>query len=716
MKRPVKVLVGVGVGLLAAVAAWAVSQHKRFENIELQTFDMRSQLFALPADDAGAKIRLILIDNESLRWASQENDLPWPWPRDVYTYILDYCADAGVKAFVFDALFVHQAAGGIVSHDEALGESIARQALFVTAVLPSRQAGHARQWPEDLPDSPFVVHGLEIWLAAVRQDAVVFPTADLPIREVVKSPTLLGHVYGEQDGDDTFRRVSMLSLFDGRVIPAMPLTLFAAEPAGPGLPPRIEPIDLMPNRLTVRGRAVPIDDAGRAVLRFRRPDADGQLYRAYSAKAIIQSALLAAEGDTPLVPPDDLKDAVVFFGASATALYDLKPNPMDPRGSGVSLHATAYDNLVHGMFLAPAWPLPVVAVTLLLALLTAVLAVLGRRLAEILAVAAVGLPLPGAIGVAAYAWGWWWPVAAPSLTVGLAWIGALAFNYATEGRQRRYLRRAFARYVSPVIVDRIALEPGQLQLGGEERTLTIFFSDVEGFSELARQLGPRQVTTLLNTYLSDMASIIFEEQGTLDKYEGDAIIAFWNAPLDQPDHVQLACRTAMRCQRRVQERDAVYRELSGGRPLRMRVGLHTGPVIVGNMGSAERFDYSMLGDAANLASRLEGANKQLGTRLMVSEDTWRLLGDQLPGRDLGRITVVGRDEPLRVYELLAEGDASSPRCVEFALAMNEAIAGRIDAALARLDRLPDDPAAKALAEYLRTVTGPWDGVRHLTHK
>lgn len=243
MKRPLKVLVGVGIGLLAAVAAWGLSHTGALHHIELWTFDRRARLNARPADDHAAKIRLILIDNQSLRWASRENKLPWPWPRDVYTYILDYCVKAGVKAFVFDALFVHQSAGGIVEHDEALGESIAKQSLFVTAVLPSREAGDAEHWPDDLPRSRFTIDGLDAWLTATpHRTAVEFPTADLPIPQVVKPPTLLGHVQGTQDADDTFRRVSLVTVFDGQVIPLMPLAVFAADAKGPDLPPDVVPI------------------------------------------------------------------------------------------------------------------------------------------------------------------------------------------------------------------------------------------------------------------------------------------------------------------------------------------------------------------------------------------------------------------------------------------------------------------------------------------
>lgn len=720
MKMRWTLTVGAGIGLAAAGLAWLLQWTGSLQRPELWMFDWRARAHARPADDRDARIRLVLIDNESLRWADRENDLPWPWPRDVYTYILDYCAQAGVKAFVFDALFVHRSAGGIVAHDQALGKSIARLPLFVTAVLPSPADGHDTAWPDDLPPPRFHAPDLFTWLHKWGDgDAVSFPTADLPIPEVLQLPTVLGHARGTPDPDDRFRRVPLLSVFDGHVLPSLALSTFLARPAVAGQAPAIEPFSLARDAMRVAGQTIPIDRQGRMILRFRRRQPDGQLYRAYSAKAIIQSALQLAEGQPPLVPPDDLRDAVVFFGASAPALYDLKSNPMQPKGSGVTLHATAYDNLVTGDIIRPAPAAAVALVTALMAMATAVFAAIGRRLREV-AAAGVWLAVALGLGFVTYRGNLWWPMAWPGAAVALAWVGGLALNYATEGRQRRYLRRAFSQYVSPAVVDRITRDPAQLQLGGELRTLTIFFSDLEGFSSLAHDLSPVQITTLLNTYLSDMVSILFDEQGTLDKYEGDAIIAFWNAPVDQPDHALRACRAAVRCQRRLAARDAAYRALAGGRPLRMRVGLHTGPVVVGNMGSTERFDYTMLGDAANLASRLEGANKHLGTRVLVSEDTWRLVADKLTGRAMGPITVVGRETPLHVYELLEDEDPSSPRCVEYALALSEASTGRTDAALARLQRLKTDPACAALARYINSLLpqqrAEWDGVRRLSEK
>jgi len=218
-----------------------------------------------------------------------------------------------------------------------------------------------------------------------------------------------------------------------------------------------------------------------------------------------------------------------------------------------------------------------------------------------------------------------------------------------------------------------------------------------------------------------MTDLILEEGGTLDKYEGDAIIAFWNAPLSQPDHAVRAVHAAVRCQRKLAERRAEFEQRTGA-VLKMRIGLNTGAVVVGNMGSRERFDYTVLGDAANLASRLEGANKALGTYLMIAESTWALTNGAFPGRELGQLTVVGRKTPVRVYEATGlEGEPARAADRSFEDALAQTRAGQWPEAAAAFETLNDDPAAQTYARKCRTLAaaGPgaaWDGIWNLTEK
>jgi adenylate cyclase len=299
-------------------------------------------------------------------------------------------------------------------------------------------------------------------------------------------------------------------------------------------------------------------------------------------------------------------------------------------------------------------------------------------------------------------------------------VGALGLNYATEGRQKAFYRHAFRHYLSPVVIDRLLDNPGQLKLGGERRELSIFFSDLHGFSSISERLDPQDLTLLLNDYLSDMTDIILEEEGTIDKYEGDAIIAFWNAPLDQPDHALRACRAALRCQQRLQERRREFLERAGS-PLRMRIGINTGMVVVGNMGSRQRFDYTVLGDAANLASRLEGANKAFGTGIMIAESTWVQTHGQIRGREIGLLRVVGRKAPVRVFEPQSfEEPCRDDLLHAFRSGLTCCYENRWSEALCGFSACAHDPVAEVYARRCRDLledpASTWDGVWNLTQK
>jgi adenylate cyclase len=366
----------------------------------------------------------------------------------------------------------------------------------------------------------------------------------------------------------------------------------------------------------------------------------------------------------------------------------------------VLLHATTLDNLLTGGFMreAPRWW--GVAATLALGLLGGAFLAGTGRVRQALAAGTVLLPLPIVASVLAYLAGWWWPLVPVELGLAGGLVAGLAVNYATEGRQRRFLKQAFRHYLSPHVVEKLLEDPDRLRLGGERRELSIFFSDLQGFTTISEGLDPEKLVSLLNEFLSAMTDIVMEEAGTLDKYEGDAIIAFWNAPLDVPDHALRACVAAVRCQRELARRRPGW-EAQYGCTLHMRVGLHTGEAVVGNLGSQQHFDYTVLGDAPNLASRLEGANKAFGTGTMISGTTFAAAQAGVLARELGQLVVVGRREPVTVYELgglATEAEPASWSAYRAALALCRA--GRAAEALALLARSDDDPAAAALRDQI----------------
>ncbi len=247
----------------------------------------------------------------------------------------------------------------------------------------------------------------------------------------------------------------------------------------------------------------------------------------------------------------------------------------------------------------------------------------------------------------------------PFLAVIISYVGSTVYNYVTERKQKVLIKSMFSRYVNPAVVDELVAHPEKLRLGGERKELTVFFSDIEEFTRISERMAPEDLVAVLNEYLSVMTSIILSNNGTLDKYEGDAIVAFWGAPIWQPDHALRACRTAIQMQQSLAAMRKLWQQ--EGRPvLNTRIGINTGEMIIGNMGGAHHFDYTVIGDSVNLGARLETANKQYKTNIMISESTYRRIEGRLVARELDMIVVAGKSKPIRVYELIASAENELP--------------------------------------------------------
>ncbi|HPR68436.1 MAG TPA: adenylate/guanylate cyclase domain-containing protein [Kiritimatiellia bacterium] len=709
-----KLAYGLLAGAVAAAAAGWLERTGLAARGDYVLSDWRARLLAEPSP-ATPRVKLVLVDQASLDWASRNLGWSWPWPREAYAAVLNYLKRNGAKTAVWDVLFTEPSAYG-VPDDEALGAAAGDFGPFVGAVFLGRQADQAAVWPEFVRANPLEVEGWEAWLAARPDRAadLVSPGAAFPVPELASKAAWLGNVRETPDGDGVFRRTAPFRMFDGRVLPSLGVAGWLAgigeQPVAARMEPRV---------LTVAGRRIPLDRAGRMIVKFRGPSGT---HEAYSAAAVIQSELRLLEGGEPPIRDGGVfREAHVVFGFSAPGLKDLRATPMGGDYPGPEIYATVLDNLLAGDFLRDAPRAAVWLWVLVLALAAGAAAASARSGWHSAAAAVILIPLPALAGLAAWQADIVMPVAGASAGVVAGLLGGAMVNFVLEGRQKLFLKGAFRHYLSSDVIEQILRDPNSLKLGGEKRELTIFFSDLQGFSTISERLGPEDLTKLLNDYLTDMTDLILEEGGTLDKYEGDAIIAFWNAPLSQPDHAVRAVRAAVRCQRKLAERRAEFEQRTGA-VLKMRIGLNTGAVVVGNMGSRERFDYTVLGDAANLASRLEGANKALGTYLMISESTWALTNGAFPGRELGQLTVVGRKTPVRVYEatgLEGEPARAGDRSFEDALARTRA--GKWTEAASAFETLNDDPAAQTYARKCRELAAAgsgaaWDGIWNLTEK
>lgn len=702
---------GVWLGAASGILALFVHHLGWLNGWEAGTWSWRVRYFARSSEPSDL-IRVILLDQTSLDWGKNENGLSWQWPRQVYVPILKFCARAGVRAVAFDVLYTEPSAYG-KEDDALLGTAIAEVPAFVGAVFLSDKSGDATVWPTSAPPPRFTKHfeiadDCRAQVASLQTARGVFPIPELATRA-----TLLGNVSDEPDADGVFRRVRGFRWFDGQAVPSLGIATFLAAEMARG---EDAPLQWIPGCVRIGDYRIPVDDRLRMLLRYVGSNG---MHKTYNAAAIIRSELQIESGEKPEVDPADLKDRYVLFGFSAPGLLDLRVTPISKVYPGVQIHATQLDNLLHQRFLRDPRPWIVWAGHLLMAMAAGFAGRLCKRWWHSVGTFVIGLPVPLLLGFAGYAFGVWWPVVVGELGIGLALLGAVVWNYATEGRQKAFIKQAFKHYISPDYIELLLENPDQLKLGGEKKQLSIFFSDLQGFSSFSEKLDPVALTEFLNEYLTDMTDIIQEECGTLDKYEGDAIIAFWNAPVTLPDHAVRACRAALRCQRRLAERNPEFASRYG-HELRMRVGIHTGPVVVGNMGSRERFNYTILGDAANLASRLEGANKAFGTYLMISEDTWQQSMSAFAGRCLGKIRVVGRQTPVRVFEILGfSGDPLPPflGAYERGFAWVEKREWR--KALDEFAKAGTDPVSRKYAERCRELierSELWDGVWNLTAK
>jgi adenylate cyclase len=705
--RP-RALQAFALGLVTASLAILLWGAGALDTWEARAWDLRVRHLSAPGA-ATPKLRLIFLDQYSLDWG-KEQGWSWPWPRQVYAAILDFCRRGGAKAVAFDVIYSEPSGFG-VEDDAAFGKAIAATPGFVGAVFVGRETGGATRWPADVP-APGIAWRAELPAGDRR---LQLPSAMFPIPEVATNATLLATVFGNPDPHDgIYRRLQPFSVFDGQVVPSLALAAYLATATNRTLTPG-------PRTLGIGGlpAPVPLDKSGAAILRFRGPS---QTHKTYTAASVIASEQALVQGETPVIPPEDFKDAYVFFGFTAPGLFDLKSSAVAAVYPGVEIQATFLDNLLSGDFIRPASQGPVACLTLLLAVLAALTVRMARHAWQSLSAFALLLPVPVIVGGAAYPYGLWIPVVVQLVAVVPALIGALAINYATEGRQKRFIKGAFKQYLSPVVIEELVAHPERLKLGGESRELSIFFSDLKGFTGISEPLTPEALTALLNDYLTAMTDIIYRHGGTVDKYEGDAIIAFWNAPLAQPDHAVLAVRAALECQATLADLRPRFRERIGA-DLHQRIGLNSGPVVVGNMGSRQRFNYTFLGDAGNLASRLEGINKPFGTSILISERTRAKLGEDSAVREISRVRVVGRKDPVRVFEPLAPADAAARREAldRFARALERYYTGAFAEALALFESLAaGDPPAAAYVnrcrELMNRPPADWDGVWTLTEK
>ncbi len=462
-----------------------------------------------------------------------------------------------------------------------------------------------------------------------------------------------------------------------------------------------------------------------------RPDRSGEVLVNYAGDAQTYPTYTYSDVTEGKIPADTFKDKIVYVGVTATGVIsDLRPTPYQKSSyPGVEIHANITDNILNNNFLKRG----ALEETTNMAMMIFAGIVMGLVFVIMPATISWAALLLALFGMLAYvdqqfvSHGRWLDMVIPTSTLLANFVGIVSYRVIFEEREKRKVRGAFGMYVHPGLIGQMLKDPGLLQLGGEEVEMTVMFSDVRGFTSISEKLTPQQLVELLNEYLTLMSDIIMETWGTVDKYEGDAIMAFWGRPYPQTDHAERACRACLNQAAALKDLNAKLK--SEGKPeLNIGIGLNTGPMVVGNMGSRKRFNYTVMGDAVNLGARLEGQNKEYGTRIIISENTYAHVKDQFVCRELDLIRVKGKNKPVAIFELMStidDGAKWKPLVEVFADGLKAYRRGKFEQALEIfediLSAFPGDGPAKLMARRSKMYVeeppvGVWDGVYTATSK
>ncbi len=625
-----------------------------FSFFENKTYDQR-MIFASKYKTACRDISFIIVDQESIDWAQENYGWGWPWPRQAYGKMIDFITAGNAKSVAFDILYTEPSNYG-QGDDNAFAQSAQESGLVILPlnVLVDYQKGTAVGQP---PLAQF-------------KDAVT-----------------LGAIVSAKDSDDIIRRGRLEYVLDGIKYPALgtaPIYMQGEE----------EELDKIPR----------LKD-GTVLLRYQK---DIDEYHPYSAYDILHSndiynGLVQPEDDEYYIEPDEFEDTYVFVAYYAPGLYDICSTPVSQVFPGVGVHITTLDNYLTDSFMRKAPDILEYLWILVLALLGSfIVAFASTRNSQRLTVVfmAIGFIFGVALAVVLpymlFAKGIWLLLVSPFVAFFLSFLISVALSLSVEGKQKRFIKSAFSQCLSKDVVNQIMNDPSSFTLGGKNFQMTAIFTDIQKFSSFSELLTAAQLGSLLNYYLTKMSDIIIDEHGTVDKYEGDAIVALVGAPVEMTDHASRACAAAIKMKKAEVIMNQEIIQIAGGeKPADMeedlydafkimvankktiftRIGMNSGEMIAGYFGSENKKNYTMMGNNVNLASRLEGVNKQYHTNgILISAATRDLLGDQFIVRSLDRVRVVNVNTPIRLYELLETREEASAELLQYVDAWEKAFA------------------------------------------
>jgi adenylate cyclase len=643
--------------LLIAFAAFRIVDPAPVEEIRVRTFDTFQRFD--PRKKTVRPVTIVDIDDKSMEKLGQ-----WPWPRTRIADLITELTRLGAVVIAFDAVFSEPdrlnpniAADTFRNLDEATREKLrllpSNDQIFADAIKASRVVLGESGLPEEIAalDKTLPVTGLAMLGEEPQRFMFDFPglLRNVPVLEHAAAGRGLFTIRPERDG--IVRRVPMIMQAQGLTMPSLTFEMLRVATGSGTILIKAEKAGI--KSVGIKGLQIPTDHNGQFWVHYARNDA-----------SIYVPAINVLEKN---VAPDMIAGKLVLIGTSAVGLNDIKTTPVSRAMPGVEIHAQVLESALTGAVISQ--PIYGIAIEFTTALLFGLLVI-----AFAPAFGPVTLVALGAVFATALIGTSWYfytqyklliDFTYPLLSTTAIYLTLIFSSFVREQAQRKQIRGAFAQYMSPVLVEQLAQSPEKLVLGGEEREMTIMFSDVRGFTTISESYkhDPQGLTALMNRFLTPLTNAILARKGYIDKYMGDAIMAFWNAPLDDPQHEINACEAAIDMLERIDELNKVReREAQEGGhahiPINVGVGLNTGIGVVGNMGSDLKFNYSVLGDSVNLASRLEGQSKEYGFPIIIGSRTAMAIKDRFAILELDFIMVKGKTEPEVIYAVAGREDTA----------------------------------------------------------
>jgi adenylate cyclase len=605
------------------------------QETELKLLDYRFRLDPIP-ERADTSIVLVVIDDFSLDFFS-ENGISWPWPRSFYGYAVDYFTSAGARSVIFDMQFYESD----IDREETYADET--DSMFASSIANNSNIYLASQL---LLDSTFVhpyASNSTIQIENKFQPEITFSGIRAPIDPFITSARSIGIINAVPDNDGVIRKSSLLFKLNEMILPQMAFKVWLDQIGND------KKIQASNQELHIGNYLLPLDGNGRYLLNWYGRDA----FTTYSFRAVISSASAVLNGQPPVLSPDIFKDKHIIIGATAAGLYDLKTNPYSKVMPGMEIWATALGNFVNKDFIniLPRWINFIFTLLVIFGIFYLIIN-LNPKKANIL----VLLILVLLVGINLILWKTnriLLNLVIPVIGFVISYLLINMISYLLEGRSKREIRRIFTRYLNKEVIQQLEEDPQQVKLGGEEIEATVLYTDIYDFTSLSEKKTPTELVKSLNDYFEKLIEFVFKFNGLLDKYTGDGIMVLFGAPIPRDDHALLSCRTAY-AHKKFREDLMRKEKLTPDEKLHLktRIGMNSGLLVAGNIGSEKRMDYTAIGDTVNLASRLEGVNKIYQTNIVLSESTYNQVKSEFLCRELDSLRVKGKKEPTKIFELI----------------------------------------------------------------